>query len=112
MKNENDMKDIITQPTKRLHSPLSTWEVRDNRNKLVGTFDASKDKTGDKFNKLRSVAQIKNIKNDLFDIRERIKSVFLKHDDWQVGDPAMKALSQTKDTIVELDEIIDHIKQS
>ena len=62
--------------------------------------------------KLIAVAQVKNIKNDLFDIRERIKDLFLKNDEWQVCDRAMKALSQTKDSIVELDEIIDHIKQS
>jgi len=100
------------QPSKQLHSTLSTWEVRDNRNKLVGTFDANKDKTRDKYDKLMDVAQIRNIKNDLFDLRESIKGVFQKHEDWQVCDRAMKALSQTKDTIIELDEIIDHIKQS
>lgn len=100
------------QPSKRLHSTLSTWEVRDNRNKLVGTFDANKDKTRDKFDKLNAVTEVRNIKNDLFDIRESIKSVFQKHDDWQVCDRAMQALSQTKDAIVELDEIINHIKKS
>jgi len=100
------------QPSKRLHSTLSTWEVRDNRNKLVGTFDANKDKTRDKFNKLEAVTKVRNIKNDLLDIRESIVGVFHKHEDWQVCDRAMKALSQTKDTITELDEIIDHIKQS
>ncbi len=104
--------DIITQPSKRSGKTLSTWEVRDNRNKLVGTFDANKDKTRDKFDKLRSVAYIRNIKNELFDIRESIKAVFLNNDDWQICDRAMKALSQTKESIVELDEIIDHIKQS
>lgn len=100
------------QPSKRLHSTLSTWEVRDNRNKLVGTFDANKDKTRDKFNKLNAVTQVRNIKNDLFDIRKSIVGVFHEHEDWQVCDRAMKALNQTKDAIVELDEIIDHIKQS
>ena len=107
------MNDIKIQPSLRTNrKSLSTWEVRDNRNKLIGTFDPNKDKTRDKFDKLRSVAQIRNIKNDLFDIRESIKSVFQSHEDWQVCDRAMQALGQTKDAIVELDEIIKHIKQS
>ena len=89
---------------------MSAWEVRDNRNKLVGKFDTNKT-TRQKYDKLMDVAQIRNIKNDLFDLRESIKGVFQKHEDWQVCDRAMKALSQTKDTIVELEEIITHIKQ-
>ena len=109
-----EMKEtILIEPSRR--SPRkshSLWEVRDNRNKPVGTFDVYKDKTRDKYDKLIAVAQVKNIKNDLFDLRERIKGVFQKHEDWQVCDGAMKALSQTKDAIVELDEIIEHIKQS
>jgi hypothetical protein len=110
---EKTMNDIIIEPCRRSpRKSASLWEVRDNRNKLVGTFDPNKDKTRDKFDKLRSVAQIKNIKNDLFDIRESIKGVFQNHEDWQVCDRAMKAMSQTKDAIVELDEIIEHIKQS
>jgi len=104
--------DITIEPSKRINSTLSTWEVRDNRNKLVGTFDANKDKTRDKFDKLRSVAHIKNIKNDLFDVRESIKGIFQKHEDWQICDRAMQALSQTRGAIVELDLIIDHIKKS
>ena len=106
------MNDIKIEPYKRLNSTLSTWEVRDNRNKLVGTFDANKDKTRDKYDKLIAVTHVKNIKNDLFDVRESIKGIFQKHEDWQVCDRAMKALSQTKDAIIELDEVIDHIKQS
>ena len=108
MKNE-----IKIEPSRRLNkTSLSTWEVRDNRNKLVGTFDASKDKAREQFDKLRSVAEIRNIKNDLFDIRQRIVGVFQDHEDWKVCDRAMGALNQTKDAIVELDLIIDHIKQS
>ena len=108
MKDEN----IIIEPSRRPRSGLSTWEVRDNRNKLVGTFDANRDKTRDNYDKLMAVAQVRNIKNDLFDLRERIKDLFLKNEDWQVCDRAMKAISQTKESIVELDEIIKHIKQS
>ena len=104
------MNDIKIQPCQRSGAGLSAWEVRDNKNKLVGTFDANKDKTGYKFQKLRSVAQIRNIKNDLFDIRGRSVNVFREHEDWKVCDRAMRALSQTKDGIAELDEIIDHLK--
>jgi len=102
-------------PSRRLKTSASTWEVRDNRNRLVGTFDTNKVTNLQAIkqrDKLMSVAQIRNIKNDLFDLRERIKDLFLKNEDWQVCDRSMKALSQTKDSIVELDEIIDHIKQS
>ncbi len=100
------------QPSRRLHATLSTWEVRDNRNKLVGTFEANKDKTRDKFDKLAAVTEVINIKNDLLSVKERIKDLFLKNDEWQVCDRAMQAASQTKTPIVELEEIINHIKQS
>lgn len=106
---------ISIVPSRRLKTSASTWEVRDNRNRLVGTFDTNKVtnlQARKQCDKLIAVTQVKNIKNDLFDLRERIKGVFQKHEDWQVCDRAMKALSQTKDSIVELDEIIDHIKQS
>lgn len=110
------MKETVSiVPSRRAKLSASTWEVLDNRNRLVGTFDTNKVtnlQAKKRCDKLIAVAQVKNIKNDLFDLRERIKSVFQKHDDWQVCDGAMKALSQTKDAIVELDEIIDHIKQS
>lgn len=99
------------KPSRRKDSSISTWEVLDNRNKLVGTFDAKFDNV-ERRKKLVSIAEIKNIKNDLLDIREGIVSVFHKHDEWQVCDRAMRALSQTKDAIVELEEIIQHIKQS
>lgn len=100
------------QPSKRLHSPLSTWEVRDNRNKLVGTFDANKDKTGAKYDKLQAVAQVRNIANDLFDVRQRIKDLIHGNNDWQINQGALQACSQTKDAIAELDLIIEHIKES
>ena len=103
--------NITMKPSKRKDSSISTWEVLDNRNKLVGTFDAKFDNV-ERRKKLVSIAEIKNIKNDLFDIRESIVGVFHEHEDWQVCDRAMKALSQTKDAIVELEEIIQHIKQS
>jgi hypothetical protein len=103
--------NISMKPSRRKNSSISTWEVLDNRNKLVGAFDANFDNV-ERRKKLVAIAEIKNIKNDLFDIRESIKGVFHKHDDWQVCDRAMQALNQTKDAIVELDLIIDHIKQS
>ena len=105
------MNDIIIEPSRRSpRKSASLWEVRDNRGKLVGTFDPNKDKTRDKYDKLMAIAQVKNIKNDLFDIRGRIVNVFREHEDWKVCDRAMRALSQTKDGIAELDEIIDHLK--
>jgi len=104
--------DITIEPSKRINSTLSTWEVRDNRNKLVGTFDANKDKTRDKYDKLVAVAQVRNLQNDLFDVRESIKAIFHKYEDWQICDRAMQALSQTRGAIIELDLIIDHIKKS
>jgi len=107
MKNEN----ISVAPSRRPRSGLSTWEVRDNRNKFVGTFSAN-DKTTEKYDKLVAIAEVKNIKNHLNDIKQSVKTVFLKNEDWQVCDRAMKAISQTKESIVELDEIIKHIKQS
>ena len=105
--------DIIIEPSRRSpRKSASLWEVRDNRNKLVGTFDPNKDKTRDKFDKLRSIAQIRNIKNDLLNVREAIKDLFLNNEEWQVCDRAMQAMSHTKMASIELDEIIDHIKQS
>ena len=106
---------ISIVPSRRLKTSASTWEVRDNRNKLVGTFDTNKVtnlQARKQRDKLITIAQVKNIKNDLLSLRERIKDLFLKNDEWQICDRAMKALSQTKDAIDELDEIIEHIKQS
>ena len=94
---------------------MSAWEIRDNRNKLVGKFDTNKItnlQARQEYDKLKALAEIKNIKNDLLSVKDRIKDLFLRNDEWQVCDRAMKALSQTKDTITELEEIIDHIKQS
>jgi hypothetical protein len=102
------------QPSRNSRS-MSAWEIRDNRNKLVGKFDTNKItnlQARQEYDKLKALAEIKNIKNDLLSVKDRIKDLFLKNDEWQVCDRAMKALSQTKDTITELEEIIDHIKQS
>jgi len=102
------------QPSRNSRS-MSAWEIRDNRNKLVGKFDTNKItnlQARQEYDKLKALAEIKNIKNDLCDIRESIVAVFHEHEDWQVSDRAMCALSQTKDAIAELDLIIDHIKQS
>lgn len=102
------------QPSRNSRS-MSAWEIRDNRNKLVGKFDTNKItnlQARQEYDKLKALAEIKNIKNDLLSVKDRIKDLFLRNDEWQVCDRAMKALSQTKDTITELEEIIDHIKQS
>jgi len=103
--------NITIKPSKRKNSSISTWEVLDNRNKLVGSFDANFD-NGEKRKKLVSIAQIKNIRNDLKDVRKQIKSLFMESNEWQVCDRAMQALSNTKMASIELDLIIDHIKQS
>jgi len=104
--------NISIKPSKRKDSSISTWEVLDNRNKLVGTFDATFDNV-ERRKKLVAIAEIKNIQNDLKDVIKQIKSVSKESFmDWQVSDRAMCALSQTKDAIAELDLIIDHIKQS
>ena len=117
--NINSQKTILLlimkiQPSRNSRS-MSAWEIRDNRNKLVGKFDTNKItnlQARQEYDKLKALAEIKNIKNDLLSVKDRIKDLFLKNDEWQVCDRAMKALSQTKDTITELEEIIDHIKQS
>jgi len=104
--------NITIKPSKRKDSSISTWEVLDNRNKLVGTFDAKFDNV-ERRKKLVSIAEVKNIQNDLKDVIKQLKSVSKESFmDWQVSDRAMCALSQTKDAIAELDLIIDHIKQS
>ena len=104
--------NISIKPSKRKDSSISTWEVLDNRNKLVGTFDAKFDNV-ERRKKLVAIAEIKNIQNDLTAVMKQIKSVSKESFmDWQVSDRAMQALIQTKDAIAELDLIIDHIKQS
>ena len=70
-------------PTAHSKTSLSTWEVRDNKNKLVGKFDANKDKTCEKYDKLIAVAKIKDIANDLFDVRQRIKDLIHGKNEWQ-----------------------------
>jgi hypothetical protein len=105
-------KTISIKPSRRKDSSISTWEVLDNRNKLVGTFDAAFDNV-ERRKKLVAIAEIKNIQNDLTAVMKQIKSVSKESFmDWQVSDRALCALSQTKDAIAELDLIIDHIKQS
>jgi len=104
--------NITIKPSRRKNSSISTWEVLDNRNKLVGAFDANFDNV-ERRKKLVAIAEIKNIQNDLKDVRKQIKSVSKESFmDWQICDRAMQAWSQTKDAIAELDLIIDHIKQS
>lgn len=104
--------NISIKPSRRKDSSISTWEVLDNRNKLVGAFDANFDNI-ERRKKLVSIAEIKNIQNDLKDVIKQLKSLSKESFmDWQVSDRASQAFSQTKDAIAELDLIIDHIKQS
>ena len=104
--------NISIKPSRRKDSSISTWEVLDNRNKLVGAFDGKFDNV-ERRKKLVAIAEIKNIQNDLTAVMKQIKSVSKESFmDWQVSDRAMQALIQTKDAIAELDLIIDHIKQS
>ena len=104
------------QPSKRTNikgvNAMSAWEILDNRNKLVGVFDVKKDKDGKECAKLEDICKIRNIAHDLFDVRQRIKDLIHKENDWQISQRALQACSQTKDALAELDEIIDHIKQS
>ena len=104
--------NISIKPSIRKNSSISTWEVLDNRNKLVGTFDANKDKTTDKYDKLMAIAQVRNIAHDLFDVRQRIKDLIHGDNAWQINDRALQACDQTRQALGELDLIIDHIKQS
>ncbi len=110
------MKDIKIQPSKRTNikgiNAMSSWEVLDNRNKLVGVFDVKKDKDGKECAKLEDICKVRNIANDLFDARQRTKDLIIKNNDWQINQRALQACSQIKDAITELDGIIDYIKQS
>lgn len=102
-----------TKPSRRINKKsLSTWEVLDNRNKLVGTFDMNKDKDGKEYGKLMAIALVKNIAHDLFDVRQRIKDLIHDNNEWEISQRALQACDQTKDAITELDEIINHIKKS
>ena len=104
------------QPSKRINlkgiNAMSSWEVLDNRNKLVGIFDVKKDKDGKECGKLEDICKVRNIANDLFDVRQRIKDLIHGDNDWQINQRALQACSQIKDSITELDGIIGHIKQS
>lgn len=102
-----------TKPSRRINKKsLSTWEVLDNRNKLVGTFDMNKDKDGKEYGKLMAIALVKNIAHELFDVRQRIKDLIHDNNEWEISQRALQACDQTKDAITELDEIINHIKKS
>jgi len=104
------------QPSKRINlkgiNAMSSWEVLDNRNKLVGVFDVKKDKDGKECGKLEDICKVRNIANDLFDVRQRTKDLIHGNNDWQINQRALQACSQIKDSITELDGIIDYIKQS
>ena len=106
------MKNSINiTPSRRPRTSISTWEVRDNKNKCVGTFDASREKDRSKYDQLMAITTIRNIANDLFDVRQRIKDLIHGKNDWEVSDRALQASLQTKDAISQLDEIITHVKE-
>ena len=101
------------QPSQRINiKSLSTWEVLDNRNKLVGTFDVKKDKDRKEHDKLSDICKVQNMANDLFDVRQRIKDLIHGKNDWQISDRALQACDQTRQALDQLDDIIKHIKQS
>jgi len=90
---------------------LCEWEVLDNKNKVVGSFNANKDKDGKEYNKLLDICKVKNMAHDLFDVRQRIKDLIHGKNEWQVNDRALQACDQIKQALEQLDEIISHIKQ-
>ena len=102
-----------TKPSRRINKKsLSIWEILDNRNKLVGVFDVKKDKDRKESGKLEDICKVKNIANDLFDVRQSIKDLIHGNNEWEISQRALQACDQTKDAIAQLDLIIDHIKQS
>jgi hypothetical protein len=60
----------------------------------------------------KDVAKIKDIANDLFDVRQRIKDLIHGKNEWQINDRALQACDQTRQALSELDDIIQHIKKS
>lgn len=98
------------KPSSRPKTSLSTWEVRDNKNKLVGTFDVKKDKDGKLCGMLEDVAKIKDIGHDLFDVRQRVKDLIHCRNAWQINDRALQACDLTRQALDELDAVIEHIK--
>ena len=110
------MNDIKIQPSKRANikgiNAMSAWEILDNRNKLVGVFDVKKDKDRKECGKLEDICKVRNIANDFFDVKQRIKDLIHKDNDWQITDRALQACDQTRQALNELDNIIHHIKHS
>ena len=104
------------QPSKRTNikgiNAMSAWEVLDNRNKLVGVFDVKKDNDRKECGKLEDICKVRNIANDLCDVRQRIKDLIHGKNEWQINDRALQACEQTRQSLSELDEIIHHIKNS
>ena len=101
------------QPSLRTNrKSLCEWEVIYNKNKVVGSFNANKDKDGKECGKLEDICKVRNIANDLRDVRQRTKDLIHGGNDWQINQRALQACSQIKDSISELDLIIEHIKQS
>lgn len=101
------------QPSRRINrKSISMWEVLDNKNKVVGLFDANKDKDGKEHGKLVDICKVRNMANDLFDVRQSIKELIIKDSEWQISDRALQACDQIRQALEELDEIIHHIKNS
>ena len=98
------------QPSKR--KSLSDWEVLDNRNKVVGSFNANKDKDGKEHGKLADICKVQNMANDLFDVRQRIKDLIHGKNEWQINDRALQACDLTGQALSELEAIIQHIKKT
>jgi hypothetical protein len=104
------------QPSKRTNikgiNAMSAWEVLDNRNKLVGVFSANKDKDRKECGKLQDICKVQNMANDLSDVRQRIKDLIHKDNEWQITDRALQACDLTRQALGELADIIYHIKNS
>lgn len=101
------------QPSLRKNrKSLCEWEVIDNKNKVVGSFNANKDKDGKEHGKLEDICKVQNMANDLFDVRQRIKDLIHGKNEWQINDRALQACDQTRLALIELDAIIHHIKNS
>ncbi len=101
------------QPSLRTNrKSLCEWEVIDNKNKVVGSFSANKDKDRKECGKLQDICKVQNMANDLSDVRQRIKDLIHKDNEWQITDRALQACDLTRQALSELDAIIQHIKQS
>ena len=103
---------ILPSRRHRHFNTTSAWEVFDKKGKLVGWFDANKDKTRDKYDKLLDIAKVRNIAHDLHDVQQSIKELTHNDNPWQVKDRASQAFSNIEDAFEPLDQLLQYIKQA